>query len=76
MQKEHLMYALSGLAVEVAEHGFRDFAEILIEMTLNEAIPERLAQLVTQSDEDELVQFLIEERIKEEARARRAVGVP
>ena len=70
MQKEHLMYALSGLAVEVAEQGAKDFAEVLIEMCLNEDIPQRLAQLVTEADEDELVLFLIEARMKEERDAR------
>lgn len=68
MQQEHVIYALSGLAVEAAEQGLPDFAQSLIEMCLNEEVPKRLATLMSEADEDELVLFLIEERMKEERR--------
>jgi hypothetical protein len=74
MQKEHVMYALTGLAVEASQQGLTDFAEELILMTNNDDVCKRLATLLTESDEDDLVQFLIEERIKEEQAAKKRMG--
>lgn len=74
MQPEHVIYALSGLAVEAQKQNHSAFAEMLVYMTLNPEITARLAALLTESDEDELVQHLIEERIKDEQRRRISRG--
>jgi hypothetical protein len=70
MQKEHVVYALTGLAVDFAELGRMAKANELMYMASVESLVTRFAALLNEANEDELVNDLISKRVVEEQRAR------
>lgn len=68
MQKEHVMYAVTGVAIDAMELGLDALTQLLVAIAANDHIMRQMTRYLNESDEDELVQALIEDRIKREQR--------
>ena len=62
------MYAVTGVAIDAMELGLDALTQLLVAIAANDHIMRQMTRYLNESDEDELVQALIEDRIKREQR--------